>query len=75
MGFLDKLKRKMGGGGRKLDIDALAAKAAQAGVDPKTVKEVLESSRGPDGKIDWNVAAMKAQQRGLDVNKLKGLMR
>jgi hypothetical protein len=74
MGFLSKFKRG-GKGGGQVDIDKLAARAAQAGADPQVVKEVLEESRGADGKIDWNAAATKAQARGLDVSKLRNLMK
>jgi hypothetical protein len=72
VGFLDRLKGRRRGD--RVDVDALAARASAAGIDGEAVKEVVESSRGPDGRIDWAVAAAKAQERGLDVRKLRSLM-
>jgi hypothetical protein len=73
MGFLNRLRRR--GRRRKVDVDALAARASAAGIDGATVKEILESSRDANGQIDWPAAITKAQQRGLDMQKLRGLMR
>jgi hypothetical protein len=58
-----------------VDIDKLAERASQAGIDPQVIKQILTESRGPDGKIDWDQAAERAQAHGLDVNRLRGLMR
>jgi hypothetical protein len=73
VGFFGRFRRRRGHG--HVDIDRLAAKAGQLGVDPQIVKEVLTESRQPDGHIDWNVAAAKAQARGLDVSRLRDLIR
>jgi len=66
---------KRGRRGGTVDVDKLAARAGQAGIDPEVVRQILTESRGSDGKIDWNEAVDKAQARGLDVNRLRELMR
>jgi hypothetical protein len=73
MGFLNRFRGRRGRG--KVDVDALAARASAAGIDGATVKEILEASRGPGGRIDWAAATAKARERGLDVEKLRGLIR
>jgi hypothetical protein len=76
MGLLDKLKGKGGGGGgSKASPQEIAQRARDAGIDPQVIKEILESSRGPDGKVDRDAVVAKAQERGIDVETLKSLFR
>lgn len=75
MGILDKLRGKGGGGGPKASPQEIAQRARDAGIDPQVVKEILESSKGPDGKVDRDAVVAKAQERGIDVETLKGLFR
>jgi hypothetical protein len=76
MGLFDKLKRKGGGGGGpRATPQELEQRARDAGIDPQVLKEILESSKGPDGKVDRNAVVAKAQERGIDVETLKSLFR
>jgi hypothetical protein len=73
MGLFDKLKGK--GGGPRANPQEVAQRARDAGIDPQVVKEILESSKGPDGKVDRAAAVANAEQRGIDKETFRSLFR
>jgi hypothetical protein len=44
-----------------------------AGLDPDKVKELLSNFTDADGNIDWQGEIDKAQEMGLDADKIKSL--
>jgi hypothetical protein len=74
MGIFDKLKGKSGGG-PKAGPQEIAQRARESGIDPQVVKEILDASKGPDGKVDREAAVAKAGERGIDAETFKSLFR